>query len=183
MVAPCILSADSPQWLCRILSSSASHKIMDILALLRSVSLLQGIPESHLQTLARSAVAQHYATGTILFQENTAHHTFYLVVEGSVALDIQVPRRGPRRVLSVGPGEILAWSAILGNGMMTTSAMTTVPTSVIAWPAQKLLAICQADHEVGFVVMQRIAQALSRRLTATRLQMLDMFAEQEPVRS
>ena len=155
---------------------------MDILAILRSATLLQGISDCHLQKLAASAVEQHYSAGTTLFQENAVHHTFYLVVEGSVALDIHIPRRGSRRVLSVGRGEILAWSAILGQGVMTTSAITTVPTSVIAWPAQKLLALCQADHEIGFLVMQRIAQALSRRLTATRLQLLDMFAENDPAR-
>lgn len=155
---------------------------MDILAILRSATLLQGISESHLQKLAASAVARHYSAGTTLFQENAAHPAFYLVVEGSVALDIHIPRQSPRRVMSVGRGEILAWSAILGNGVMTTSAITTFPTSVIAWPAQKLLALCQSDHEIGFLVMQRIAQALSRRLTATRLQLLDMLAENEPAR-
>lgn len=150
---------------------------MDILSILRSVKLLQGISENHLHQLAASAVAQHYAPGSTLFQENAVHHTFYLIVEGTVALDIHIPRRGTKRVLSVGPGEILAWSAILGNGVMTTSAVTTAATSLIAWPAQKLLALCQADHEIGFLFMQRIAQALSRRLTATRLQLLDMYAE------
>jgi len=155
---------------------------MDILAILRSASLLQGISDSHLRKLAASAVMQHYAAGTTLFQEDAVHHTFYLVVEGSVALDIHNPRRRPRRVLSVGRGEILAWSAVLGNGVMTTSAITTAPTTVIAWPATELLSVCHSDHEVGYLVMQRIAQALARRLTATRLQLLDMFAEIEPVR-
>lgn len=150
---------------------------MDILSILRSVKLLQGIAENHLHQLAVSAVVQHYAPGSTLFQENAVHHTFYLIVEGTVALDIHIPRRGTKRVLSVEPGEILAWSAILGNGVMTTSAVTTAATSLIAWPAQKLLALCESDHEIGFRFMQRIAQALSRRLTATRLQLLDMYAE------
>lgn len=154
---------------------------MDISATLRTVPLLEGMSDHHLHRLAASAVVQHYASSTTLFQENMSHHTFYLVVEGTVALDIHIPRRGLKRVLSVGPGEILAWSALLGNGVMTTSAVTIVPATLIAWPAEKFLALCQADHEIGFLMMQRIAQALSRRLTATRLQLLDMYAENEPV--
>lgn len=153
---------------------------MNLLEPLRSAKLLQGIAESHLHKLAHLAVEQHYASGTVLFQENAHSRTFYLVMEGAVALDIRIPRRGPVRVLTVGPGEILAWSAILGDGTMTTSAITTAPTRVIAWPAEQLLGLCQSDHEIGFVVMQRIAQSLSRRLTATRLQLLDMFSETEP---
>ena len=154
---------------------------MTILNTLRSSRLFQGIPDSHLKKLAVLAVEQHYATGSTLFQENAHHHTFYLVGKGIVSLDIHIPRRGPVRVLTVGPGEILAWSAILGDGTMTTSAITAEPVSVVAWPADKLLALCQADHEIGYILMQRIASALSRRLTATRLQLLDMFAESEPV--
>lgn len=153
---------------------------MDINETLRSTRLLHGITESQLHKLERLAEEQHYAEGKVLFAENALHPTFYLIVDGTVMLDIHVPRRGMVRVLTVGPGEILAWSAILGDGRMTTSATTTTPTRVIAWPADQLLALCQKDHEVGFVFMQRIAQALSRRLTATRLQLLDMFAESEP---
>lgn len=154
---------------------------MDADEVLRSTKLLHGIAESHLHKLEKLAVEQHYAVGTVLFAENALHHTFYLIIDGAVSLDIHVPRRGSVRVLTVGPGEILAWSAILGDGRMTTSATTTSPTRVIAWPADQLLALCQKDHEIGFVFIQRIAQALSRRLTATRLQLLDMFAETEPV--
>ena len=157
------------------------HSRMDIKETLRSTKLLQGIAESHLHKLEKLAVEQHYAEGTILFAENALHRTFSLIVDGAVSLDIHVPRRGMVRVLTVGPGEILAWSAILGDGSMTTSATTTTPTRVIAWPADQLLALCQNDHEIGFVFMHRIAQALSRRLTATRLQLLDMFAETEPI--
>jgi CRP/FNR family cyclic AMP-dependent transcriptional regulator len=158
-----------------------NHFSMDIKETLRSTRLLHGIAESHLHKLEKLAVEQHYSDGTVLFAENTLHRTFYLIVDGAVSLDIHVPRRGVVRVLTVGPGEILAWSAILGDGRMTTSATTTTPTRVIAWPADQLLALCQQDHEIGFVFMQRIAQALSRRLTATRLQLLDMFAETEPL--
>lgn len=154
---------------------------MDINETLRSAKLLLGIAQSHLHELQKLAIEQHYARGTVLFQEKSPHHTFYLIVDGTVSLDIHVPLRGVKRVLTVGPGEILAWSAILGDGRMTTSATTVSPTQVIAWPADQLLALCQKDHEIGFVFMQRIAQALSRRLTATRLQLLDMFAETEPI--
>ncbi len=159
--------------------TNLSH--MDINERLRSTRLLQGIAESHLHMLESLAVEQHYAEGTVFFAENDLHRTFYLIVDGAVSLDIHVPRRGLVRVLTVGPGEILAWSAILGDGRMTTSATTTTPTRVIAWPADQLLALCQYDQEIGFVFMQRIAQALSRRLTGTRLQLLDMFAETEPI--
>jgi CRP/FNR family cyclic AMP-dependent transcriptional regulator len=148
---------------------------------LQSLALFDGISDRHLQRLASLGLVQHYGTGTTLFQENSYHHTFYLVLEGTVALDIHVPRRKPKRILTVSAGDILAWSAILSDGRMTTSAVTLAPTQLIAWPADKLMQLCKDDHEVGFLIMHRVAQALSRRLSSTRLQLLDMLVETEPM--
>lgn len=147
---------------------------------LQAIPLLHDLQISHLRQLASLAVLQHYNANTTIFQENSLHRTFYLVTHGTVALDLHLPRRSPKRILTVGTGDILAWSAVLADGRMTTSAITLEPAQVVAWPAGQLLNLCEADHEIGFLFMQRIAQALSRRLTATRLQLLDMYAEIEP---
>ncbi len=147
---------------------------------LKPFALFDDISDHHLQRLMNLGLAQHYSSGITLFQENSYHHTFYLVVEGLVGLDIHLPRRKPKRILTITSGEILAWSSILSDGSMTTSAVTLAPTQLIAWPADKLMQLCKEDHEVGFLMMQRVAQALSRRLSSTRLQLLDMLVETEP---
>lgn len=144
---------------------------------LKETQLFHDLSDQHLQPLANSGLLQHYGAGFTLFQENSIHHTFYIVFEGSVALDLHPPRRSAKRILTIGPGEILAWSAILADGRMSTSATTLLPTQLMAWPAQKLLELCQNDHEIGFQFMKRISQSLSKRLTATRMQLLDMLGE------
>lgn len=148
---------------------------------LKSLALFDGISDRHLHRLASLGLVQHFGTATTLFHENSYHHTFYLVLEGAVALDIHLPRRKPKRILTVGAGDILAWSTILSDGRMTTSAVTLAPTQLIAWPAEKLLRLCEDDHEIGFLIMNRVAQALSRRLSSTRLQLLDMLVDTEPL--
>ena len=92
-----------------------------------------------------------------------------------------VPARGCVRLLTVGAGELLAWSALLGRGEMTATATADEDTQVIAIPAPKLLDICESYPEVGYHLMRRLAHALSRRLLATRLQMLDLFSIEPPV--
>ncbi len=154
---------------------------MHDLAQLHNIEFLQGLSEHHLEKLALLGEVKQYDSGKILFRENDIHPFFHVVIEGLVALDIWQPRRAPKRILTIGPGEILAWSAVLAGGQMTTSATTLSSTQLFTWPAEKFQALCQSDHEIGFVVMQRIARAVSRRLTAPRLQLLDMLAETEPV--
>ena len=80
---------------------------------------------------------------------------------------MNVPGRGLTRILTVLSGELLAWSALLGDGRMTASAIATEPTQAIAISGRELRQFCQVDHEVGYHAMRQVASALSQRLLAT----------------
>jgi CRP-like cAMP-binding protein len=71
---------------------------------------------------------------------------------------------------------MLAWSALLGEGRMTATAIAIEDTETIAIDADRLLEICTANPQVGFEVMRRMSLALSKRLLATRLQLLDLYS-------
>ncbi len=59
---------------------------------------------------------------------------------------------------------------------MTATAIALEPAQLIAFPGQTLRELCEADHHFGYRLMFRLSQALSKRLLATRLQVLDLFA-------
>ena len=77
--------------------------------------------------------------------------------------------------MTLGPGDLLAWSALLGERRMTATAIATSPARLLAASAPDLKALCDADHEFGYELMQGMAQALAKRLTATRLQLLNLY--------
>lgn len=145
--------------------------------LLGGLAFMADLPEHALDECAAVATVADFAAGTIIFDEGAVNPSLYVVIRGRVGLDMQVPGRGRVRVLSLGPGEMLAWSALLGGGTMTVSAVALRDTQAVALPGARLLEICGANHEAGFHVMQRMASALAQRLVATRLQLLDLFAE------
>jgi CRP-like cAMP-binding protein len=145
--------------------------------LLYRLDFTADLPEHVLDECAALATLADLAAGTTLFEEGACNPFLYVVVRGRVALDIQVPGRGQVRVLSIEPGEMLAWSALLGGGTMTVSAVALEDTQMLALPGAKLLDVCQTNPDAGFQVMRRMADALAQRLVATRLQLLDLFAE------
>lgn len=151
------------------------RKLFDELHFTASLSL----SPSTLDQLAAASVVQQFPAGTVLFREGTENHRLYVLVYGSVALDMHVLGRGDVRILSLGPGDVLAWSALIGEGRMTATALALADTQVIATSAQKLRELCEADHEFGFHLMRGMATALSKRLLATRLQLLDLFRDSE----
>lgn len=150
------------------------------LELLRGIGFLSELSEEDLARIAEIAEIQEKDAGVVLFQEGGPCANLFLVIAGSVALDMHVPRRGQIRILTVGAGEILAWSALWGEQRMTATGTTLSKTVVVAIPGRELQELCDADRDIGYVVMQRMAVALSRRLLASRLQLLDLFSETQP---
>lgn len=135
------------------------------------------LPGEVIEHLASQASLHKFSLDDTVFREGQQVDSLYLVRRGRIALEMSVPSRGAVRILTVGPGEMLGWSALLGQGEMTTSAVVTAEdTEVIVIPAAKMLQECESNPRVGFHLMKRMAEALSRRLVATRLQLLDLFA-------
>jgi len=147
---------------------------------LRSLSLSEALPDAVIAQLAALASIEQFGPGATLFREGTVHHAFSVIISGHVGLEMHLPARGDVRILSLGTGDILAWSALLGNGRMTASATAMGNVELLTFRGDDLRGLCQSNHEVGFHVMSRVATALSRRLLATRLQLLDLYSTQKP---
>ena len=71
---------------------------------------------------------------------------------------------------------MLAWSALLGDGQMTATATALEDTRLISTAGQHLAELCNTNREFGYQLMTRVAEALAKRLVATRLQLLDLFS-------
>lgn len=144
---------------------------------LREAGLFGDLGDAQLAELARHATVENYPAGTTLFREGTKNDKLCFVVDGAVALEMHIPRQGKTRLLTIGPGQLLAWSALLGNGTMTATAIAQDELQVIAFPAETLRDLCESNHDIGYNVMKQVSHSISRRLLGTRLQLLDLFAE------
>ncbi len=155
-------------------STASASTISDVL---RGVGFLEALSADDLAKIVGIASIEKFTTSAVLFQEGAECEFLYLVAEGSIGLDMCLPRRGCMRMLTLGPGEIVGWSALLADARMTARAVVVEDSTLVAFPAQQLQDLCDEDHDVGYVLMKQVAAALSRRLLATRLQQLDMFIE------
>jgi CRP/FNR family transcriptional regulator, cyclic AMP receptor protein len=142
---------------------------------LQSLELTQGMPASAFEQLASIATPKAYPAGRVLFNESEYHPYLHILLEGLVSLEMRVPGHGTRKILTLGRGDFLAWSAFLTDGVMTTSAMAEEDTKVVQFSTDALRALCEQNHELGYYVMRQVSISLARRLLATRLQLLDLF--------
>jgi CRP-like cAMP-binding protein len=131
---------------------------------LQAVTFSRNFSASMIDALSTIAEWRTFARGQFVFHEGDLQHKMC------------VPAGECQRLLTVGPGELLAWSALLGGGKMTASAICQEDVEVIALDSRNLQAICERDHDFGYAFMRQVASSLSKRLLCTRLQMLDIFA-------
>jgi CRP/FNR family cyclic AMP-dependent transcriptional regulator len=156
-------------------SGPAAHR------LLQKVRFFEFLSDEHLLKIAAIATVEFKITGNILFHEgDTSDHVFF-IADGAVTLDMHVPLRGRIRVLTLGSGDFFTWSPLLSVQPATVTATVLEDAILVSLPARPLRDLCDRDHEIGYPVMQCFAFALSDRLLATRLQLLDLFRETQPV--
>jgi len=149
---------------------------MSHFGVLENIRFAAGLPRHTLLELRAIGEKREYSAGEVIFQENGKCDDFFLVASGQVALEMHVAGRGQVGILTVGPGEMLGWSALFANGQMTATATALEPVCAIALSGRALRDLCDQNHELGYRIMRQAALALSQRLVATRLQVLDLFA-------
>ena len=138
-----------------------------------------GLSPEAVARLAGIAAVREVERGTELVTEGRVTEAFSIVLAGRVALRTLVPERGMVTILTVEAGDILGWSAIVPPHRGTSTAIAIEPVKLLELPGERLRATLRADHALAASVYPRVLQAVSRRLSATRLQLLDLFAREE----
>jgi CRP/FNR family transcriptional regulator, cyclic AMP receptor protein len=129
-----------------------------------------------LQVVAGCAANGRFPAGTFLGREGESANQFYLLRHGKVALQIHLPDRGALTIETLEAGEVLGWSWLFPPYRWHFDAQALELTRALVFDGQCLRAKCEADHDLGYVLMQRFAHVMLQRLQATRLQLLDLYS-------
>jgi CRP-like cAMP-binding protein len=132
--------------------------------------------QTRLAELGRRFTAE---PGTELFREGETSDTFGILVRGRVALRTLVPERGDITILTVEAGDIYLWSALVPPYRASSTGTAIEPVEAIVFDGASLRAALKEDCELAMALYPRVLVAVARRLYATRLQMLDLFAAEQ----
>jgi CRP-like cAMP-binding protein len=161
-------------------SIGASNMAESLTSALRRVQFLKDVSDEFLDRLAPLAQTVSVRAGSLVFRQGDVANSFYLLLEGSVSLEICAPAIGCKRILTVEPGELLGWSPALAQPRMTATARALTDVLAVRLDAAGCLAICESEPRFGYELMKRTAIALAKRLNATRLQLLNVYGDEMP---
>ena len=75
-------------------------------------------------------------------REGDDTHPFGIVASGRVALRLLVPERGATTILTVEPGDVLGWSALVPPCRATSTAVAVEPTRLLEFDVETLRRAC-----------------------------------------
>jgi CRP-like cAMP-binding protein len=116
-----------------------------------------------------------YAPGSELLREGDPTDALGIIRRGRVAIRLRVPERGPTTILTVEPGDVIGWSAVVPPHRATSTVVALQPTEVLVIAGAALRAELESDPAMAAAVYRVLLESLARRLTGTRMQLLDLF--------
>jgi len=152
----------------------------DVRELLGEHDFFADMDPSHLDLMAGCGHNVTAPAGDLLIREGEPAGTFYALREGKVALEVNIPHRGPITIATVGPGEVLGVSWLFPPFHWQFDGHVVEPVHAVALDGVCLRGKCQADTGLGFDLMQRFAAVLAGRLHATRVQLVDLYGHETP---
>jgi CRP/FNR family transcriptional regulator, cyclic AMP receptor protein len=134
---------------------------------------LSGMSPHHLEALATTASRQQFAKGEVIFRAGAPADGFYLIEQGTVAIEGSVFEHGAISTDCVHTGEPLGWSWLFPPYLWHYDARAIEPTTVVFFDGEVLHQLCKDDLTLGHELFRRMSEVMVRRLQASRAKLID----------
>jgi CRP/FNR family cyclic AMP-dependent transcriptional regulator len=134
-----------------------------------------GLAPSERRRLAELGTLRLAGPGEVILREGEETREFGIVRSGRLALRLLVPGRGAITILTVEPGDLFGWSAIVPPYRSTSTVVSVGQTESIVFEASALREALARDDDLAIALYPRLLRTIARRLEATRGQLLDLF--------
>ena len=142
---------------------------------LRRIALLEDMTDQMLDQLVPMVEAASFDERQVIYEAGDRADHFYLLKRGKVLLEAEL---APGLIISLGaikPGYSFGWSALVPAAVHTSYAVSAEPSEIFALPGDKLVAVLDRDHTMGYLMMQKATRILKNRLERRTAQFLKVI--------
>ena len=98
-----------------------------------------------------------------IFHQGDKSDRFYMLIKGKVLLEQKITDAITVSLSAIKPGFSFGWSAMLDEETYTVSALCDEPCEVLSFRDEKLKALFEQDHSLGFIMSQRLLVVIKKR--------------------
>jgi CRP-like cAMP-binding protein len=150
-----------------------------------------------LESIARMGEIMEYKAGDAIFRFDEPAIHLYGVIEGEVDLSVvfkdkvlkteieyeeaiqasMVEEEKSIVVDTVFPGQVFGWASLIGPGRRTVTAHCAEASRVIALSASELRTMFEEDNALGYVIMKKMSDIISKRLKKRTEKLIETWVE------
>lgn len=153
----------------------------DLAKELRRIPWFVELTQDQLNSLASIMTPHELEPGEFLFREGDREDYLYILLDGQIVLEVEVPTRGLATIYTAEDLDVIGWSSMTPIvRQRTSSARATRPSMLLGFNTKLLQQLCDEDHSLGYVIMRRLANVVANRLLTTRICLLEIIAQSVP---
>ncbi|MFO7675866.1 MAG: Crp/Fnr family transcriptional regulator [bacterium] len=155
---------------------------MDVKDFLKGMPVLAGLADEQLDRIAALGKIRQVKAGSMIDVQGEPAEKFYILMQGRVAVVLAIDfgvSKNSYIVLTVGPGEMFAWSGMVGNRKYTAGGEAQIDSTVVEFTSSELVAAFEVDYELGYRWMRAVAKTIASRMRHMQLQFVRQAAIRE----
>jgi CRP-like cAMP-binding protein len=141
---------------------------------LRDHAFTAGLSDVQLDGLAKLATEVTFEEDEVILVDGQRSTSFYLLLTGSVVVELSAPRRYAMCVQSLGPGKAFGWSALLDSQDTLFQVRARERTTALMIDGAALKQRCFDDPAMGTLLLHRLLGTVAGRVKATEMRFAEM---------
>jgi CRP-like cAMP-binding protein len=147
----------------------------DLAVLLDATWFAADLAPTARERLAALGRVVDFEEGSVVLREGAPCDWLGVVISGRIAIRLSLPGGEDRTILTVHAGDVFGWSAVLPQALSTSTVVAVAPTTAVLFDGEQLRRALASDSDLAAAIYGRLLVCVARRLTATRVQLLDLY--------
>ena len=164
---------------------------------LAGFKFFENVEPNTMETLDRASETIEFAAGEVIFHFNEPATHLYGLIEGEVSLnvvytdkvlktEVEFEEAIQARIVeteksivvdTVLPGQVFGWASVVGKPRRTVTACCIERCRLFALPASELKKMFEADNTLGYVLMTKMSDIISKRLQKRTEKLIEAWVE------
>jgi hypothetical protein len=137
---------------------------MEITEVTRQSDIFKGLSDGELSQLAQICKMVSYPAGKKICSEGECGDEIFVLAEGKASVMVKRDRKKSIKIGSIGQGEIFGEMSIIEEKPRIADLITDVDSKLVVIDRFELENLMNRNNHLGKMVMQNVAQGLSRKL-------------------
>ena len=130
---------------------------------LKQIHILSHLSDEMLDKLIPIIELLHFDKREMIFRQGEKSERFYMLKEGKVILELRITDKIAVSLSAIKPGYAFGWSAMIEEEEYSLDAVCADPCKVFSFKSEKIKALFEQDHSLGFIMSQRLLHIIKKR--------------------